>query len=150
MNTKRFFKYFVIIVVILITVFFTVQVVHQSIILENNEKYSIDSTCDWFLVYQLEYQLPEPSQWYIDNFSEEYGTLRASMENEQWWDDEDYQTVALETYHESIKQKMIPEFRDFNWNVLESGEKYFAEIMAEDIQCHEIMKTNYPGFNAFR
>lgn len=115
-----------------------------------NNSYPIDSTCDWFLVYQLEYQLPEPSQWYLDNFFEEYDALRTLIEDERWWDDEDYQAMALEDYHESIKQKMTPELRDFNWEMLESGEEYFDRIMSKDPQCHEIIKTNYPGFNAFR
>ena len=34
--------------------------------------------------------------------------------------------------------------------MLEPGEEYFAEVMEKDPQCHEIVKTNYPGFNAFR
>lgn len=112
--------------------------------------YPIDSRCDWFLVHQLEFQLPEPSQWYLDNFYEEYDALRTLMKDEQWWDDEDYRALALEKYHESLKKKIIPELRNFDWDMLESGEEYFAEVMAKDPQCHEIVKTNYPGFNAFR
>lgn len=111
--------------------------------------YPIDSRCDWFLANQLEYQLPEPSQWYLDNFSEEYGMLRISLNDEQW-DDKSYQTSAFEKYHESLKKKTIPELRNFDWDMLESGEEYFAEVMAKDPQCHEIVKTNSPGFNAFR
>ena len=55
-----------------------------SIIPEINDNYPIDSRCDWFLVHQLEFQLPEPSQWYLDNFYEEYNALRTLMKDEQW------------------------------------------------------------------
>ena len=121
-----------------------------SVVPEINDNYPINSTCDWFLVNQLEFQLPEPSQWYLDNFYEEYDALRTLMKDEQWWDDEDYQASALEKYHESLKKKIIPELYDFDWNMLEPGEEYFAEVMEKDPQCHEIVKTNYPGFDAFR
>ena len=111
--------------------------------------YPIDSECDWFLVNQLEYQLPEPSQWYLNNFSEEYDTLRVSINDEQW-DDESYKASALKKYRESLKEKTTPEFHNFDWDMLESGEEYFAEVMEKDPQCYEIVKTNYPGFNAFK
>ncbi len=151
MKTRMFFKYFGIVVVILIGGVLITQITHQSIISETNDNdYPIDSRCDWFLAHQLEFQLPEPSQWYLDNFYEEYDALRTLMKDEQWWDDGDYQTLALEKYHKSLKKKMSPELHDFDWDMLEPGEKYFAEVMAIDPQCHEIVKTNYPGFDAFR
>ena len=68
--------------------------------------YAIDSVCDWFLTHQLEYQIPESSQWYKDNFSEEYQKLRNSI-NDEKWDDENYKASALNTYHESLKEKTI-------------------------------------------
>lgn len=120
-----------------------------NFVLGIDKQYPIDSKCDWFLANQLEYQLPEPSQWYLDNFSEEYVTLRNSI-NDKKWNDENYQSSALDSYHESLSKKTIPELRSFEWELLESGEGYFDEIMNQDPQCHQIIKNNYPGFDSFR
>ncbi|MBL4817983.1 MAG: hypothetical protein JKY15_01950 [Deltaproteobacteria bacterium] len=99
----------------------------------------IDSVCDVYLVQRIEYEQPNPSQWYLDNFSEERESFLNAASNGDWLDD-GYRASIFIDYFDSLDKKTTPELRNY-----QLGGVMSKETAQEDPQCYKIFLDKYPN-----
>lgn len=102
--------------------------------------WAIDSICDVYLAKNVEFTKPNPSQWYLDNFSEEQTKFWDDAESGNWLDDS-YRTSIFNDYYEALDKKTSPDLRD---RILVTG-NFPKEKAQEDSQCYKILSEKYPN-----
>lgn len=133
-------------VVIAVIVLFTNadEVISESIQIDTStfnqitNSWPIDSLCDVYLVKYIEYEQYDPSQWYLDNFQEEYDALWSVVKVSAW--DSPEMKQALIDFYESLDKKTTPDLRG---HILKGYP--LKETLQEDPQCYEILLEKYPG-----
>lgn len=126
-------------VVIAVIILFTNtdEVISESIKIDTStfnqvtNSYPIDSYCDVILAYSIEWSQPDPSQWYLDNFSKEHSNFMNTL-------DFNSDSNSMNNYFESLKDKTDPEFRNITVMVPHRSQ------IQEDPQCYQIFLDKYP------
>jgi len=120
----------------------TDEVISESIQIDRStfnqitNSYPIDSYCDLKLVRSIEFNKPDPSQWYLDNFSEESNALWSVVKVSAW--DSPEMKQAWVDYLNSLDEKTIPELRN------DPGTTPTLGMLQDDPECYEIILTKYP------
>ena len=94
--------------------------------------WAIDSHCNYYLAYAIEWNQPDPSQWYLDNFSKEREKLIDDFMSST------SDSVDLTYYYESLEKKTNP-------NLLGFPLLYHAQEMNDDPECYQIFLDKYPN-----
>jgi hypothetical protein len=98
----------------------------------------IDSLCDVYLVKAIEYEQSNPSQWYLDNFSEERKALFDVVKISAW--DSPARKQAVFDFYEALDKKTTPDLRGYQLRGYVP-----KETLKEDPQCYEILLEKYPN-----
>ena len=95
----------------------------------------IDSLCDVYLAKYVEPNKPNPSQWYLDNFSEE----RKILFGDSVQSNAEFQSI-INQYYDALDKKTNPDLRDSRLVT----EGFPKEVAQEDPQCYKILSEKYP------